>query len=379
MKKIGFLLSLLAIGNIFLRAQGNHLPLDDRSYHILDRLEIKTGLPTPYLSSVKYYTRGEAVRFALKIDTTQGLSLSGQDRLDLYYLFKNNNEWLFLEGYPTPLTGPRPDGLPDSLSRIEASVRSNRYIESRKPLLGIFYRTPANFLEVNEAAFHLRLNPIINFKYGLAGEGDPDYYYNRRGVEMRGGFDDRIYFYTSILETQAQFPDYVRRRVDRTGALPGEGLIKSFNDDFFGIDSGYDFLNGQGYLGFNISAHLGLQFGYGRNFLGNGYRSVLLSDFANNYLYLKLNWQVWKLHYQNIFAELSVESSRSRRGDELIGKKYMAAHYLGLDILPNLSIGIYEAVIFSRNNQFELQYLVPFMLYRTIEQAVGSPDNVLLG
>jgi hypothetical protein len=37
-------------------------------------------------------------------------------------------------------------------------------------------------------------------------------------------------------------------------------------------------------------------------------------------------------------------------------------------------------VVFDRdNNQFELQYLNPIILYRTVEGWIGSPDNVLLG
>ena len=57
----------------------------------------------------------------------------------------------------------------------------------------------------------------------------------------------------------------------------------------------------------------------------------------------------------------------------------MAAHYLSLQLHKNLQFGLFETVIFSRENQFELQYLNPVILYRTIEQSVGSPDNVLIG
>lgn len=57
----------------------------------------------------------------------------------------------------------------------------------------------------------------------------------------------------------------------------------------------------------------------------------------------------------------------------------MAAHFLSVNILKNLNIGLFESVIFSRNNAFELQYLNPLILYRTVEQMLGSPDNVLMG
>ena len=57
----------------------------------------------------------------------------------------------------------------------------------------------------------------------------------------------------------------------------------------------------------------------------------------------------------------------------------MSAHHLSFNITPNLNVGFFETVVFSRNNHFELQYLNPVILYRTIEQANGSADNVLIG
>ncbi len=72
-------------------------------------------------------------------------------------------------------------------------------------------------------------------------------------------------------------------------------------------------------------------------------------------------------HYQSIFAELAVNSGRQDSGDDLIPKKYMAAHFLDFKINKNVSIGLFESVVFSRNNQFELQYLNPIILYRTVE------------
>ncbi len=370
-----FVLSLLALQ---LPGQGTNLPLGNPAYHILDRLEIKTGLPLPHHSSLKYYTRGAAARYALQVEDSTRF-LSRLDQQDLRYIYRDNNEWLGQTRYPTTLTGPKERPHPDSTEgQIARSLADPRYERSDRPIFNTFYETPANLLEVNERFFHLRLNPVINFKAGNLNEGGP-YIYNRRGVVLRGGIDDRVYFYSSILETQTQPPNHVEEWVRQFNSFPGQGFFKPFDDDFFNITDGYDYLNGQGYLGFNFSRHIGLQFGYGRNFIGNGYRSVLLSDFSDNYFHLKLNWNVWKIHYQNIFAELAVRSAFQAPRRSVVEKKFMAAHHLSINILPNLNIGIFEAVIFDRPDQFEFNYLNPLILYRTVEGAVGSPDNVLLG
>lgn len=377
-----FFFSILRIGVVYfsfplvLIAQGTGIPLGNPSYHILDRLQIKTNIPAPFHSSLKYYTRGDAARYALTIDTSQ-VALTSRDRIDLYYIFKDNNEWLMAPDLPTTLSGRKKKfGEEVFPSQIEASMDNARYI-MRKPILKYFYNTPANFFEINEPYFHLRVNPILNIQIGRDQEEEQTLLYNRRGIELRGGIDDRVYFFMNILETQARFPDYVNDWIERFDAVPGQGLFKRYESDVFNIDDGYDFLNGQGYLGFSITPHLGTQIGFGRNFIGNGYRSLLLSDFSNNYFYLKLNWKVWKFHYQNLFAELIGE--RGNIGNVEPIKKYMATHHLSFDILPNLNVGIFESVIFARRGGIELQYLNPVIFYRLVEQGLGSPDNVLIG
>ncbi len=145
--------------------------------------------------------------------------------------------------------------------------------------------------------------------------------------------------------------------------------------------SGIDYLLAQGYVAFDIlKNHIGLRFGHGQHFLGDGHRSLFLSDFSTNYLYLQLNTRIWKIHYQNIFAELTQNYGETLRAFDLaLPKKYMAAHYLSINVTRNFNIGLFENVIFSRGGRFDLQYLNPLILYRSVEQAVGSPDNVVLG
>jgi hypothetical protein len=57
----------------------------------------------------------------------------------------------------------------------------------------------------------------------------------------------------------------------------------------------------------------------------------------------------------------------------------MATHFLSFRPTKKWEIGLFESVIFSREKMFELQYLNPVILYRSVEQWIDSPDNVLLG
>lgn len=375
---------------VCLSAQNTGLPLESPGYQILERLEIKSGIRPEYHPALKYYSRKDIIQYALYLDT-MATGLSTKDRDDLNYLFKDNNEWLHPSRYATTLTGKREPTYQkiyvdstQTFYTIErtsttASTKHPYYFKKENPVWNTFYKTPANFLEFDQEHVYIKVNPIINFRLANANNNDGTIFLNQRGITVRGGIDDRIYFHTRILEQQARFPDYVRDFIADNEAVPGAGLYKPYNSQVFDINNGFDFLLAQGYIGFNVSRHVGVQFGHGRNFIGNGYRSMLLSDFANNYFYLKLNTRVWKLHYQNIFAELNSTSQNANPGNNFLPKKYMAAHYLSYQPSANFSIGVFEGIIFSRENQFEFQYLNPIVFYRTIEGGLDSPDNVLIG
>lgn len=359
----------LLLISFHLFSQSNPVILGMPDYHMLDRLEIKTGQNLFYHSSLKPYTRIDLMRFAKAVDQSKNI-LSIIDQDDLKYLFRANNEWLG-EDYLSDTIAPV------FSSMIEKSLADERYELSKKKVFNYFYPTPANLIEVNERAFHLRVNPIINLQTFPEQEGEL-LFINQRGTDLRGGIDDKFFFHTQIIDNQGKFPQYVEQFVEDFDALPGVGFLKDNRNTSFGLSGGYDYLISNGLLGFNVSDHVGLQLGYGQNFIGNGYRSLLLSNFSYNYFFLKINWKVWKLHFQNIFTELSSRSSRSR-GNQLLPKKYMAAHHLTLRLTPNFSVGLFEAVVFNRENQFEFQYLLPIIFYRAVEQGLGSPDNVLLG
>ena len=243
---------------------------------------------------------------------------------------------------------------------------------------GLVYKTPANFFSLNLNSFDLYVNPILNISFGNEQQRDGLRFTNLRGLELYGLIDNKVYFYSSVLENQGNFHNYVEGRIRKHRTLPGYSFFKPFNSTVIDLN-GHDYANGKAYLGVPISKHITLELGHGSHFIGHGYHSVLMEDFSNNYFYLKLNTRIWKFHYQNLFAELAPISTRAFGGDRLLPKKYMASHYLSFKPHKNIEIGLFEAVIFSRVDNFEFQYLNPVILYRTVEFYLNSPDNVMLG
>lgn len=326
--------------------QSATIPLGSPAYHMLDRLEIKCGeLLEGYHSVNKPIDRFGALEFVSKTDTVSSCDLNNTDVANIDYIYRDNMEW-----------------------------SAEGKIPSKKPILKIFYKQPANFLHVDKPKFQMVLNPVGQLTAGMdfdSKRGNDFTNLNTKGFEVRGQIDDMFGFYTFFTSEQAFYPGYVTDNINRYKGVPGAGYYKEFKD------GGYDYFRGKGYVTFKPSKHIGFQFGYDKNFIGDGYRSMFLSDFGNDYLFLKVNTRVWKLNYQNIFAELIKEYPR--RNDTLLTKKYMAMHHLSFNVTKWLNIGVFEAVVFSRENTFELQYLNPLIFYRSIEQAVGSPDNAFIG
>lgn len=337
---------------LFLCAQSSGVPLNAPSYHILDRLDITSGVKSPIHPELKFFAREDAAAYALAVDSLSE-RLTRLDRSDLQYIFDDNNDCI---------------------------ADTARYCShNSKGLFKVFYKTPANLFEVNAKDFSLRVNPMFNFFIGQVQDDPELVFMNQRGLEVRGAVDDKVFFYTNLVETQARFANYVTEWIDNYRSIPGAGFYKTYRPRVLDIENGYDFNLATAYLSIRASRHVGIQLGHGRHFIGNGYRSLFLSDAGNNTFYLKINTRVWKFHYQNLFMELSPVSKAQFSGNELLPKKYVAAHYLNYRITPKLSIGLFEATVLNRSRQFELQYLNPVILYRTVEGMIGSPDNVIVG
>jgi hypothetical protein len=323
-------------------AQGTYQPLNTDAYHLLDRIDIEYGKVLPQFSTnFKPYNKIHIAEYISDLPK-QNINKKGK-RFDYnqQYLMNETSEW-----------------LPDTI------------IKSKKKVW-IFYPEPASMFMVNKDNFLLKINPVIHLQLGKEANESQLQFLNTRGLELRGHIAKRVGYYTYLTTTLSRFPSYVQGRINNEQAIPGEGYWKEYRV------TGQDYFTARGYITFNAFKHIDFQFGHDKNFIGNGHRSMILSDYANNNLFLKIQTKVWRITYTNLFKELTVQYNRG--SDRLLDKKYAAFHHLNIHVAKWLDIGIYEAAVFRRNNHFELQYLNPIIFYRAIEQALGSPDNMLLG
>jgi hypothetical protein len=349
MRKITLFIFSLLFQSSFVFAQSAYIPLNQDVYHWIERYEIKSGLwLDKFHSHIKPYQRRVVAQMADSL--WAGMEhLSEVDKFNLAYFSNDNHEW-------------------------SSTDESN----SQKPIFKSLFKKKADFFHYQDKNFDLHINPILHGFVGYERDNEQTPYLNTRGLELRGMIKRKLGFYTYLSDSQATLPSYVIDRINEFEAVPNEGFYKPDTR----ITKGVDFLTARGYLTFDaIKDLVSLQFGYDRNVIGNGYRSLVLSDYASNYLFLKFNTQVWKLNYQNIFGQLTAQNERQ---DGFYPQKFFAMHHLSVNVSKNLNIGLFETIIFNRGDStsikgYDLRYLNPLIFYRSIEQQAGSPDNANLG
>ena len=349
MKKIKIFFTILVFFcPILTFAQTTFIQEGSKAYDFMDRFEIKQQInPDLNFSVLKPYSRKALVpviQLADSLSHANPGNLTSIDQYNLHSFLMDNSEWV---------TGSKEDFL------------------SKKPIWNTFYVTKPNLLEVNAKDFFLAVNPVINFLAGSKAGNTENTFLNTRGITARGTIAHKIGFSTTITENQERGPDFFQNRVKQFHAVPGVGFYKSFKRNAF------DYFDARGYVTFNATKYIDIQFGYDKNFIGDGYRSLFLSDNANSYLFLKLNTRIWKFNYQNIFMELMPQFQKS--GNNLLARKYAAMHHLSMNVTKWMNIGLFESVVFGRKQYFDFQYLNPIIFLRYAEGNVGSPDKAHVG
>ncbi|BAV10306.1 hypothetical protein SAMN05421788_104323 [Filimonas lacunae] len=330
-------------------AQSDNLYLHAKGYQLLDRLDIMLTNDTILgFTTVKPYNRKDITERIEYLDSLQqanphALSLSAIDRYNMKRMLLDNSEW------------------------------TRHYTDSflRKPLLKHFYQSPAHMYMVNTPVFTLRVEPLLYLQYGKANDGTPNLYQNSRGLLLRGNIGKRISFYQYVTDTQERDPQFVQDWITKHDAVPGAGFYKPYKN------GGYDYFDMKGGFSFKAARYFDIQFAYDKLFIGNGYRSLYISDFSNNYLFMRLRTRIWKLDYEMIIAQTI--QSVPQKGREMKPVNYMAIHHLSIQLAKWLNLGIYENIMEDGKYGLQLSYLNPVIFYRAAESNLGAAGKCNIG
>jgi hypothetical protein len=229
-----------------------------------------------------------------------------------------------------------------------------------------------------EGEYDITGNLLLGYFVGLAS--DTAYGMFIRGGRVEGSIGKKFYFSSDIYVANAIAPSYMTEQNSSTKTFFGNGARRVYEANNGNLQE--NALNATGQITYQPNKYFQVQLGHGKNFIGDGYRSMLLSDNSTFYPYLKLTTSFWNLQYTNLYTTmLDVNSGLTNQGT--FPRKYITSHYLSWNITPRLNIGLFETVIYqdSANTRgFDLYYLNPVILYRPIEYEVGSRGgNALIG
>ncbi len=321
-------------------AQTSYSPLGHKEYSVLERLEIKSKLPLFGASLLKPNNIKLLVGEVETIDSLQ----------------RNNNR------------------IAASLSKVD-KYNITRFLMAHKE-----YTSPTssfnnkkssfNIIEVNKPKFYLTINPAVKFNYGIETKDKQSLYNLSAGLDMKGLIAKKIAFNIYVTGNKERTPYYVRQYTAKYKAVPG------FSNYNFTDSNAVQYFDVRASAQWTLAKFMDMQVGYDRNFIGNGMRSLFLSDFSGNSLFFKSNIRLWKLNFESLYMQLTPQFGITAKADF---KKYLRINTLSIDATNWLNIGIFDAVVFGRKNQFELNYLLPFTFLRAMEQQSGSPDNALMG
>lgn len=316
-------------------AQSDYILLSDKQMNIIDRLDVKLkNDPSLQFSTVKPYERKNITLRAELIDSLDKAGalpgvLTDVDRYDLRSLLMNNADW----------------------SRTH---QDSFWV--RKPLFKYFFKNKAHVLESHGEDFDFVVDPVLNYQLGHANDGTQRLFINTRGVRLRGQIDNTIGFYTFASDNQERDPFYVRSQVWPRDALPGMAYYKDFNKH----PDAYDYFDIRGGITFRAGDKAHFQLAYDKFFIGDGYRTLFLSDFSAPMFFLRSTVKIApKWSYTGALAQTVApfHSYFYQIHDTTRPLNYMLFHHLSWQANDWLQLGLFEnSMLNTRGPQLLWEY-----------------------
>lgn len=241
-----------------------------------------------------------------------------------------------------------------------------------------------HLVDIKNKEFTAFIDYLPDLTIGRDFSGKKTTWLNTRSYQVGGTIGSKFYFYTSGFENQAVFPNYIDNYINRTSSsgvfiVPGQSYDRSYGKRI------RDWSYVTSLLSYTPVKYLNVALGQDKNFIGDGYRSVLLSDFASNYPFLKLTATLGNVRYMVLWANMQDPLAQKFSYEDANRKKWGVFHYLDWNVSNKVSLGFFDSVIWAdKDNQgnkrgFDFTYINPFVFLRPLEANNGSGDNALIG
>jgi hypothetical protein len=197
------------------------------------------------------------------------------------------------------------------------------------------------------------------------------------GLQLGGTVSSKLYYNVTGYLSSAVVPDYLATYINQVGIVPGQAYAKIYRDN------GYDWSYITATVSYTPIKYLNISAGRDKTFIGDGYRSMLLSDYASPYPFLKLTGTLGNVTYMVMWTDMNDPAFTSQYGVDR--KKFGVFHYLDWNVNNRLSFGFFENItgFFTDDNgikrPFDVNYINPIIFLKPVNNASDDPDKSLLG
>ncbi len=225
--------------------------------------------------------------------------------------------------------------------------------------------------------YWLTIDPVADLRLGKDNLSQKYLFQNTRAIRVEGTLGKQFSFSATIAENWARFPQFFSRYAWATHPriVPGYALNKSETRDVI------DYPLSVGYFAYKPSKFFFFEVGHGKHFIGQGYRSLFLSDNASSYPYFKVEASFWKVKYTTMWTAYQ-DMRDAVTVNNVFQKKFSAIHYIDWNALPKLHLGFFETVVWYNINHrgFDVNFLNPLVFFKTAELEAGSgASNAIVG
>ncbi len=240
-----------------------------------------------------------------------------------------------------------------------------------------------HLIQIKNPDYHVYMDFLPDFQIGKDFTGNRNTWLNTRGYQIGGTIGKKFSFYTSGFENQGRFANYYTNYVEENNVVPGQSYDRK--KDLTPMVENKDWSYVTALLSYTVNKYLNVAVGHDKNFIGDGYRSLLLSDFSSPYTFLKLTGTLGNVQYMSMWT--GMQDPRAPKESHLAGnrKKGAVFHYLDWNVNNRLSIGFFDAVVWAQRDDegnkrgFNIDYINPVIFLRPLEASGGSPDNAMMG
>ncbi|TDQ77085.1 gliding motility protein RemB [Sphingobacterium yanglingense] len=264
------------------------------------------------------------------------------------------------------------------------SLESANSTESQNWFMRKLFNEHLVQVEKEDHTFYMDFLPDFQIGSELMGADKRTTWLNGRGFQAGLTIGDKLTFYTNFFENQGVYPQYIDDYAIANGVMPGHGTVKNQSKNV------KDWMYATASVTYDFSPYFQTTLAYDKNHIGDGYRSMLLSDFSGNYTHLKLRGTIGNVQYTSVWAymldqknpRIDPANPSARLGD---GIKWGAFQYLDYNATNRLSVGFFQAITWANENEaghrgFDFNYLNPVIFLRPVESNnSSSPDKMFLG